>query len=141
MPTESRRAYLRRYQAIWIARRRNAWIVENGPCAKCGSSDDLEVDHRDPAEKSMDPASIWSRSEEARIAELAKCQVLCRECHQKKTIAENYRPRVHGTVAMYKRGRCRCELCREAKRRYKNSGDKGATLIFVRPSDLRRGHA
>jgi hypothetical protein len=42
---------------------------------------------------------------------------------------------------MYKRGQCRCPLCTEANRRYNQNGRRGATLIFVRPSDLRRANA
>ena len=122
-----------------IRERRERWLAANGPCAQCGSLNELEVDHVDPATKVSH--GVWSWSEPRRTAELAKCQVLCRVCHQKKTTSEAYRPRVHGTVAMYKRGKCRCPLCREANSRYNKNGRRGATLIFVRPSDLRRANA
>lgn len=75
----------REYQRKWIAQRRIAWVQENGPCAKCGSWLDLEVDHVDPALKAMFPRDIWSRRQEVRDAELAKCQVLCGACHIIKT--------------------------------------------------------
>lgn len=83
-----RRAYLRRYQNEWMQRRRWAWISENGPCRWCGSYKDLEVDHIHPETKSMQPARIWSRRKEVRDAELAKCQVLCHDCHEIKTAQE-----------------------------------------------------
>lgn len=134
--TPERREYLRTFGRKWIAKRRTDWITANGPCKSCGSSERLECDHMDPAKKTLNSASIWSRREEVRMAELANCQVLCHDCHQKKTISEGYRPRVHSTTAMYKGGRCRCDLCREANSRYNNQGRTGATLIFVRPSDL-----
>jgi hypothetical protein len=130
-----RREYLRNFNREWIARRRRDWIEAHGPC---GSRERLEVDHIDPALKKLEVRSIWSRRAEIRELELAKCQVLCRPCHEAKTTAEAYRPRVHGMVAMYKRGKCRCPLCVEANSRYNRNGRKGATLIFVRPSDLRR---
>lgn len=83
----SRREYLRDYQRTWMANRRREWIDANGPCAKCGSSDRLEVDHINPEEKDLHPRLIWSLSPQnpRRIAELAKCQVLCHACHKAKS--------------------------------------------------------
>ena len=130
----NRREYLRQYNRRWMAKRRAEWF-DGKACVECGSTEEREVDHIDPSQK-IDH-KVWSWSKERRDAELAKCQVLCRRCHTAKSIRENHRPRVHGTVAMYKRGNCRCELCREAKRRYVAQNYNGATLIFVRPSDLR----
>ncbi len=52
----------------------------------CGSWDELEVDHVDPALKISH--SIWSWSLERRLAELAKCVVRCRACHLKKSVME-----------------------------------------------------
>lgn len=46
--------------------------------------------------------------------ELSKCQLLCRECHQKKSIEEaglNSRD-THGTYVCYRYSKCRCEACR-----------------------------
>src|SRR5699024_9816637 len=62
---------------------------KNGPCNKCGSYKDLEVDHINPEEKNMESRSIWTRREEIRDNELSKCQVLCRDCHIDKTKKEN----------------------------------------------------
>jgi hypothetical protein len=67
--------------------RRDAWLAENGPCARCGSAEELQVDHVDPESKQMNPALLWSLSPKnpKRISELAKCQVLCRPCHDPKS--------------------------------------------------------
>ena len=73
------------YQRKWIKDRRDVWVHENGPCQQCGSSDRLEVDHIDPTTKSMQVRSIWSRRLDVREAELAKCQVLCFDCHLAKS--------------------------------------------------------
>lgn len=81
-------------------------------CVSCGSQAQLELDHIDPATKIHH--AIWSWSRERRLAELAKCQVLCKSCHQEKTNEQNYPPRQHGTPAMYNRGRCRCDPCKGA---------------------------
>ncbi len=101
----------RAYQRVWWRGRRAAWVALNGPCVKCGSHLNLEVDHIDPEAKVSH--KVWSWAKPRREAELAKCQVLCRECHILKTHGE----RRHGTQAMYRSGRCRCETCRAWKRR------------------------
>ena len=100
------------YQTGYIAAKRSAWLEANGPCVQCGSWERLEVDHIDPAEKVTH--RVWSLSRDQRLAELAKCQVLCHSCHKAKTIAQFRRPVVHGTLTTYKHHRCRCDLCRAA---------------------------
>jgi 5-methylcytosine-specific restriction endonuclease McrA len=104
----------RAYQREFLQRRRRAWIAEHGPCKRCGSREDLQVDHVDPSTKAAPISSVWSWAEPRRLAELAKCQVLCGTCHLAKTLDE--RPKTdHGRLWMYQKG-CRCEPCREAKR-------------------------
>lgn len=69
-------------------RNRRAWIEsQGGRCAVCGSTDSLEVDHKDPAEKEISPTYLWvmGPNNPRRIAELAKCQVLCVGCHRGKS--------------------------------------------------------
>lgn len=101
----------REYQAQWARRRRDDWIASRGGvCEKCGSSDRLEVDHIDPKTKLMNPREVWNRRDEVRLAELAKCQVLCHECHKAKSLAE--RPRADHGNTYYVRYRCRCDICR-----------------------------
>ena len=95
--------------------RREKWLAEHGPCAKCGSRDRLEVDHINPLEKVGH--NVWSWSEQRRNAELAKCQILCAVCHREKTTAYVSRPLIHGTKAGYTKG-CRCPECREAQATY-----------------------
>jgi 5-methylcytosine-specific restriction endonuclease McrA len=116
----------KKYQRDWIARRKLAWLEENGPCAKCGSEKDLQVDHIDPSTKTTH--RIWSFSKEKRETELAKCQVLCFECHKNKTCNDNYGHDVkqHGTGGPYKDG-CRCNLCvkgqnRRSRERFERRG-------------------
>lgn len=73
----------REYQRDWMRKRRETWFQKNGPCARCGSQVDLQIDHRNASEKVTH--CVWSLSKTAREEELAKCQVLCKECHKKKT--------------------------------------------------------
>ena len=83
----------RTYQREWKANRRAIYLTGKS-CTVCGSTEFLEIDHIDPATKH--PAlikigyngaqSIWSWSPSRREAELAKCQVLCKDHHKEKTI-------------------------------------------------------
>lgn len=113
MPAKDR---LTRYNtsSAWLEARRNKWLEENGPCKKCGSNENLEIDHIDPSTKEYNISQIWSRDEETRNKELAKCQALCHDCHKEKTAKDmNYHIYIHGTTTMYNHG-CRCDLCRDA---------------------------
>jgi 5-methylcytosine-specific restriction endonuclease McrA len=105
----------REYQRKWIAARRSEYF-EDKSCAVCGSTDSLELDHKNPEDKALSPAALWSMSRDnpKRIAELAKCQVLCSEHHKEKTKAWWQGRRQHGRT-MYAYG-CKCEICIEAQR-------------------------
>ena len=107
----------REYQRQWKARRRDQWIADHGPCANCGSHDDLEVDHLDPKVKDHHISRIWSYRAEVRDAELAKCQVLCNPCHLAKTIDQRSAVAQHGTHSKYNTG-CRCRECKKAHATY-----------------------
>lgn len=103
----------KKYQREWRAQRRADWLKDK-TCARCGSAEQLEVDHKDPSEKVSH--KIWSWSEKRRNEELAKCQVLCKPCHLEKTRRDN--EPAHGTNSRYTSPvwRCRCDACREAHR-------------------------
>lgn len=106
----------REYQRTWLKARRDEWIEsQGGHCIKCGSADELEIDHIDRSTKRYNVATIWSRAEHVRLAELAKCQILCRTCHSVKTSNEWDSLAEHGSIGMYKRG-CKCIQCRQANR-------------------------
>lgn len=111
----------REYQRKWIARRRSAWLSANGPCVKCGSTEHLEVDHIDPETKVNH--NVWSWKEERRLGELAKCQILCYDCHKNKTREQFTYPLIHGTALAYGKKGCRCRVCKdghaEARRVYR----------------------
>lgn len=97
-------------------RRRREWLLANGPCKGCGSWQALEVDHIEPGTKRF--TVNFERGRKANEAELAKCQVLCHDCHAIKTKAERKVPvHDHGTRAMYRQKGCRCDECRAWKRR------------------------
>lgn len=87
----------REYMRQWIAHRRTEWFKDK-VCEFCGSTENLELDHIDPATKITH--SIWSWSSERRDAELAKCRPLCRECHKKKSADEHAKGSVNGNAKL-----------------------------------------
>jgi hypothetical protein len=108
----------RAYQLKYVTDRKKDWIKsKGGKCVKCGSTRNLEVDHKGQANKSFNPRDIWSRSEAVRKKELAHCQVLCESCHEDKTAKQNSKPKTAsiiacGTPESYEFG-CRCFPCSE----------------------------
>lgn len=106
-----------------VAKNRAQAIAERGGhCLNCGSTLNLEFHHRDRKQK--ENHRIWSWTVERRKAELAKCDLLCRTCHQKETAREKAEERakhLHGTLASYKSNGCRCENCRTANADYEHS--------------------
>lgn len=77
----------------------------------CGMIEELEIHHIDPTIKVSH--RIWSWAPARRNAELAKCEVLCHDCHLKETWQG--RRALHGTTTRYNKWRCRCPACRTAK--------------------------
>jgi hypothetical protein len=78
---------LRRKQAI--AEERACYLVEffrTHPCVDCGESDPvvLEFDHL--GDKAFNiGSSLRDRSWESLLAEMAKCEVVCANCHRRRT--------------------------------------------------------
>ena len=110
----------REYQRKWQAKRRKSFF-EGKSCAKCGSTERLELDHIDPTAKTSH--NVWSWSKKNRDTELKKCQILCHGCHKEKTRAYlrviKQKPWEHGTVQGYKYRKCRCIPCRDASNAYR----------------------
>ena len=64
------------------------WVHEQKAllgCSTCGEKDPvcLQYHHRDPAEKSFTIGTNLGRSRRALLREMAKCDVLCANCHWK----------------------------------------------------------
>lgn len=110
---EEVRAYHRRY---YHEKRRQPMIdYLGGECVRCGSTSDLQFDHRIPSEKSFDIRANMTLSNPLVREELDKCQLLCRDCHRSKTGEENS-GYTHGTIYAWMKVKCKCDTCTQAKR-------------------------
>jgi 5-methylcytosine-specific restriction endonuclease McrA len=101
-------------------RRAEAISMLGGKCAECEATDDLQFDHVNPEAKSFPVGAMWSVSRARYLAELTKCQLLCRSCHKRKT-AHEQRVEEHGTWAMWRHHKCRCQICRDFFNEYRRS--------------------
>lgn len=103
-------------------RQRNLRYVSGGTepkCATCGAVEELEFDHIDPEKKSFSVSGMKSLRNPEFRAELDKCQVLCRACHEEKTrqehLAEGF---THGTIYGFMKRKCECADCSQKKREW-----------------------
>ena len=101
------------YHREYYKKRRQA-IFEylGGVCVVCGTTENLEVDHKDRSDKSFSISSKLSVKNNKE--ELDKCQLLCTTHHREKTAKENS-GWSHGTIYGWMRKKCSCESCLEAK--------------------------
>lgn len=89
MPLKDKGARLAYYRAY--TKRRYAEVTKvilaakDRPCADCGQeypSYVMDFHHRDPKTKSFDVSKAHTRSLKSLRAEIAKCDVLCANCHR-----------------------------------------------------------
>jgi hypothetical protein len=62
--------------------------LRDRPCMDCGNRYPpiaMEFDHRDPSMKRYNVAASWCRSIAWILEEAAKCDIVCRNCHRKRT--------------------------------------------------------
>jgi hypothetical protein len=101
----------RAYQATWYAARRMRYL-KGKHCEICGSTENLEFHHRDRRTKLSHRVFSWKK--ERLEAELAKCAIWCHACHHGFESNLMRKPFEHGLRGY--RMKCRCEICRQAKR-------------------------
>jgi hypothetical protein len=127
---------IREYYRKWMAARRSAWFAGKC-CAGCGSAKRLQLDHVDP--KTKVSHRVWSWSDKRRLAELAKCQILCYDCHLEKTIRFDKPHAQHGSARMYNFYGCRCNSCRARKSKI-NAARTRRRIVGAPARDRHRGH-
>lgn len=72
-----------------VARERVKWLIDffrENPCVDCGESDPvvLEFDHLRDKKFNISKA-LRDRSWKSILAEMAKCEVVCANCHRRRT--------------------------------------------------------
>jgi|688.fasta_scaffold475553_1 5-methylcytosine-specific restriction endonuclease McrA len=112
---------IRTYQLKRYYRRKQDAIVYLGEkCAVCGSIQNLQFDHINPAEKSYTiTKKITSSNWNDLCKELDKCQLLCISCHQQKTNTflkkhaslNKKTKKLHGSYYGVYTLKCDCDLC------------------------------
>ena len=126
--TEHAAYMLKRYHS----RREAALLSLGGKCARCGSTERLELDHIDPTTKTFAVGDLWSVSKARYDAEIVKCQLLCRACHIVKSVEDSGKSSArgqHGTPSSYRY--CKCALCRAAKAAYMQEYRKRKSSVGV----------
>jgi hypothetical protein len=127
-------------QKRYAERRKEAIIYLGGECKLCGSQEDLEFDHKNPSEKEYEIAKLLLRNRDKLYPELDKCQLLCKECHDEKTLSDfNWQDakKTHGTLSSFRY--CKCDECKKAKASYMREYQKrGRSSIGLEQSALTR---
>ena len=108
---------MREYMLRRYHRRRSETIEKlGGKCVKCGSTENLEFDHIDPKTKEKQYGkSFTSLAKDKLDKEIDKAQLLCRNCHEKKSIDDlglKVAKGQHGTISSYRY--CKCDECKGA---------------------------
>ena len=114
-----RAEYMRTYMANRYHNTREK-IVEllGGKCSRCGTKKGpWHFDHKDKRKKTMRASDLHSVNDQKFKEEVKNLQLLCRDCHIKKTReAWDYstpKPR-HGTYWMARHYGCKCDACQKA---------------------------
>jgi len=80
---------LRRKRNYWHAQARMLRSLKHRPCADCGERFApyvMDFDHRDPRQKRYTVSRMIGRAGTERImAEVAKCDIVCANCHRQRT--------------------------------------------------------
>jgi 5-methylcytosine-specific restriction endonuclease McrA len=74
-----------KWKRHYLKRRGKVLEYLGGQCTACQSTDNLEIDHVDPATKSFSIGEVITHSWAKIEPELKKCQLLCTSCHSKKS--------------------------------------------------------
>lgn len=94
--------------------RKKVYEFLGGVCVVCGTTENLQIHHKDPLQKQFAISEMLSLKWETIVAELKKCELRCYEHH----LDVHYPSRhTHGTLYHYDTIGCRCDECKDAKRK------------------------
>jgi hypothetical protein len=102
---------------VYHRRRQAIYDYLGGKCVRCGAAENLQVDHIDRSQKTMEIADNMSLKRQDVLDELAKCQLLCKACHARKT-GDEMIGFTHGTQYGWQKMKCTCPPCTEHKLAY-----------------------
>lgn len=91
--TPGKSPYIARKRAHWRASAAMLNALCDVPCADCGRRFPpcvMQFDHRDPATKKYVVSQMRTRAHATILAEVAKCDIVCTNCHRDRT----YRRRI-----------------------------------------------
>ena len=151
MPAIDMAAYM---AARRLRRRQELIALLGGVCTRCGTCENLEFDHVDRTTREFNLSGKGlDKPWPVLLAEVAKCQLLCKPHHLEKT--REYGDNTgggwnkidgpggfqHGTEAGYMRGGCRCWDCRKARyeRRVERGETKGTRGMYKRSGVAQSG--
>ena len=87
---EKYKNYMKKYmQKRWNGRREEVIEYLGGKCKHCGSTENLEFDHKSKKSKKFTLADFTSKNDKDFWKEVDKCRLLCRPCHEKRTAEQN----------------------------------------------------
>lgn len=108
------------HRDYFYVRKQRFFDFLGGECVECGSTSNLEIDHVDPALKTLNFSANLSISNAAVQQELQNAQLLCETCHLKKTIREK-KPFAHGTLYGWMKAKCKCSVCEQTRRAWNDA--------------------
>lgn len=93
---KNKKDYLRRRKIRLEENKKLLWeLLSKSKCVKCGENDPLvlEFDHRDSKSKTREVLLMLKRGccWETIKKEIDKCEVLCANCHKRKTYKNSWR--------------------------------------------------
>ena len=125
----------RRYKALKYKRTVALFkALLGGKCVVCGATEQLEIDHIDPATKEFELTKSNTYSRKKVMEELAKCQLLCKTCHLEKTKREKTkreRKREREKKGEKKKKRKRGREKEEKKRKKKRPQNRNQYLMAL----------
>lgn len=80
-------------------RREWIWSFKKRPCEDCGVTYPpyvMQFDHRDPAEKKFNLSTGEKHTRQEVLAEIAKCDVVCANCHAARTFERMLQAKIEG---------------------------------------------